>query len=107
LEASATIWFGSLTSAGSITTRRACLDYGRSIFDVVEGVKPSDVVRWLLMSGFRSLNVAGHLESSNPGIGVRVERFILEVFRRFNGLRLSLNHSSVVLDTASRYSINS
>jgi hypothetical protein len=49
---------------------------------VVEGVKPSDVVRWLEMNVFRSLNVAGNRESSNPGIGARTERFLLDVFHQ-------------------------
>jgi hypothetical protein len=49
LEASATVWFGSLDSQGSVTTHRACLDYGRAVFDVIEGTtRPSDVVRWIL-----------------------------------------------------------
>lgn len=80
-DSSATIWFGSLTSPGAIATHRACLDYGRSIMNVMDGKdRPSDVVRWLGISGFRVLNVAGNRESTAPGIGARVERFMLAVF---------------------------
>jgi hypothetical protein len=80
-EASATIWLGTLDSPGYRTTERACLDWGRSMLKAVEGTRPSEVVRWLRMNGWRSLNVAGNRESSNPGIGVRTERFLIRVFQ--------------------------
>jgi hypothetical protein len=81
MEASATIWFGSLASAEASVTHRACLDFGRFCYDVVEDRdRPSDVVRWLAASRVSSLNVAGNSESSNPGIGERVERFLAAVF---------------------------
>ena len=68
LEGSATIWLGRLDSPGCRATKRACLDWGRVMYKVVEGrTRPSDVVGWLGMNGFRSLNVAGNRESSNPG----------------------------------------
>jgi hypothetical protein len=86
MEASATIWFGNLDSPGAITTHRAALHHGRSVFDVVEGTTPSEVVRWLEMNGFRSLNCAGNRESSNPGIGERTERFLLAVFHQLAGV---------------------
>jgi hypothetical protein len=83
MEAGATIWFGSLHSPGSIVTHRACLDFGRFCYDVVEGRDgPSDVARWLSASRVSSLNVAGDRESSHPGIGDRVERFLVSVFRK-------------------------
>ncbi len=82
-DASATIWFGDLTSPGSLTTHHAATTYGRSCYDVVEGRdRPSDVVRWLTTNGFRSLNVAGNRESSNPGIGQRVEIFMIAVLKK-------------------------
>jgi Circularly permutated YpsA SLOG family len=80
-EASATIWFGSLKSAGAIATHRACINYGRSCYDVGDHVKPSAVVHWLGMNGYRSLNVAGNCESNNPGIGEQTEQFLVRVFR--------------------------
>jgi hypothetical protein len=85
-DSGATLWFGDLHSPGSIATHRACLDYGRSVYDVVEGRdRPSDVVAWLGSSGFKVINVAGNRESSNPGIGERVERFLVAVFRQIAG----------------------
>jgi Circularly permutated YpsA SLOG family len=81
-EASATIWFGRLKSPGSLATHKACLEYGRSCFDVDEKEKPSSVVRWIRMNSFKSLNCAGNRESSNPGIGARTERFMLAVLRK-------------------------
>lgn len=82
-ESGATIWFGDLRSPGSIATHRACLALGRSAYDVVEGRdRPSEVVAWLGTNGFRCINVAGNRESTAPGIGARVERFLIAVFRR-------------------------
>jgi hypothetical protein len=40
------------------------------------------VVYWIREKGVRVLNVAGNRESSAPGIGVRVERFLGAVFRQ-------------------------
>ena len=82
LEASATVWFGDLGSPGSLNTHNAALALGRSVLDVVEGVKPSDVAAWLRSNGFGSLNVAGSRESRAPGIGERVEQFMLATLRR-------------------------
>jgi hypothetical protein len=82
-ESSATTWFGSLDSPGYLTTERACLEYGRSMFKVAEGEnQPADVVAWLRVNGFRVLNVAGHRESRNPGIEAMVERFLVAAFRQ-------------------------
>ena len=83
LESSATIWFGSLDSHGYLTTERACLRYGRAMFKVAEGEnQPADVVAWLGISSFRTLNVSGNRESRNPGIEANVERFLVAVFRK-------------------------
>jgi hypothetical protein len=81
VEASATIWFGWLDTPGSIATHKAVIGYGQSVLDVTEGTRPSEVVRWLQMNGFRSLKCAGNRESSNPAIGERTERFLLAVLR--------------------------
>jgi Circularly permutated YpsA SLOG family len=75
-------WFGSLDPPRCLTTHQATPTHGRSILDVVDRVDPSEVVARLSTNGFRSLNVAGNRESSNPGIGEWVERFLMAVFRR-------------------------
>jgi hypothetical protein len=80
-DAAATIWFGNIDSRGSILTHRACAASYRDCFDVIE-TKPSELYYWLVVGRYRSINVAGNRESSNPGIGARVERFLAEVFRR-------------------------
>ena len=55
----------------------------RSMFEVSDGVaRPSEVVHWLGINGFRTLNVAGDPESTYPGIGERTERFLIAVFRK-------------------------
>jgi len=38
--------------------------------------RPSDVTTWLVAGYFEVLNVAGNRESTSPGIGARVERFL-------------------------------
>jgi hypothetical protein len=44
--------------------------------------RPSQVKEWIEAQGGRVLNVAGNRESKDPGIGERVERFMLRVFRQ-------------------------
>jgi Circularly permutated YpsA SLOG family len=44
-----------------------------------------DVVEWLRRNPqIKRLNVAGNRESKNPGIGERVKRFLMVVFKRVN-----------------------
>jgi hypothetical protein len=48
-----------------------------------EVVLASDVVEWLCRNPqIKCLNIAGNRESKNPGIGERVERFLISVFKR-------------------------
>jgi Circularly permutated YpsA SLOG family len=55
-------------------------------------VLASDVVAWLRRNPKNErLNIAGNRESKNPGIGERVERFLLVVFRRINERPTSSN----------------
>jgi Circularly permutated YpsA SLOG family len=80
-----TIWFGSITSRGFRTTHDAALQrsVGYPVLIVYEGsTKPSEVVAWLRKHEVRVLNAAGNRESGNPGIGERVERFLIRVFRQ-------------------------
>jgi hypothetical protein len=72
-----------LDSPGFLTTHRACGEYGRAVFDVIEATTwPSDVVRWIQANGWTSLNVTGNRESTATGIGERVERFLSAPFVR-------------------------
>ncbi len=57
---------------------------------MIDGLtRPSDLAAWIEAEEVRVLNVAGNRESSNPGIGARVERFLgralTEVRRRSVG----------------------
>jgi Circularly permutated YpsA SLOG family len=50
---------------------------------VIEGLSQHvDVGAWIEAGEVRVLNVAGHRESTEPGIGDRVERFLLTFFRQ-------------------------
>lgn len=83
LDASATIWFGDPDSPGGRTTLRECDRLGLPALLVIEGLtRPSEVAAWIAAEEVRVLNVARNRESTSPGIGDRVERFMLAVFRK-------------------------
>ncbi len=86
----ATLWFGSTDTPGAKATLNAIKGMGRPHMLVIprKGVRPSDVAAWLAPGRYKTLNVAGNRESKAPGIGVRVERFMAEVFRRLGYERL-------------------
>jgi hypothetical protein len=53
------------------------------VIEPFRSILPSDAVQWLQnYPEIQVLNVAGSCESLAPGIGVRVERFLIAVFRR-------------------------
>ncbi len=82
-DSDATVWFGDPTSPGGKTTLRACKALGRPVFLVAAGVtRPSDLTTWLVVNRVEVLNVAGNRESTQPGIGVRVERFLIAALGR-------------------------
>ncbi len=83
-DADATVWFGTINSPGAKATLHAIRGMGKphTIVAPGGGVRPSEVADWVSRRGFKSLNVAGNRESKAPGIGVRVERFMAEVFRQ-------------------------
>lgn len=83
-QSDATLWFGLTDSPGGKVTLNAIRGMGRPHMLVIpgQGVRPSEVADWIARRGFGSLNVAGNRESKAPGIGVRVERFMGEVFAR-------------------------
>src|SRR6185437_8635823 len=58
-DADAVLIFGNIHSAGSKCTLAACRCHGKPWMHVAEGVRPSDVARWLDESGVRVLMVAG------------------------------------------------
>ena len=41
--------------------------------------EPSHVATWILENAVKTLNVAGNREFEEPGIGDRVERFLIDV----------------------------
>jgi hypothetical protein len=81
-DSDATVWFGEAGSPGGKATLRASATLGRPAYLVIDDLtRPSDVAAWLAAEEVRVLNVAGNRESSAPGIGDRVERFLLATFR--------------------------
>jgi Circularly permutated YpsA SLOG family len=86
-DSDGTIWFGTTKTPGAKTTLGACERMRRPVMLVTpsEVVLPSDVVRWLRRNPqIERLNIARNRESKNPGIGERVERFLIAVFKRVN-----------------------
>jgi hypothetical protein len=59
---------------------------GKAVYLVIDGLtRPSDVAAWIEAEEVRVLNAAGNRESTEPGIGERVERFLAAVFRLVAG----------------------
>jgi hypothetical protein len=79
-----TVWFGSISSTGFRATHDAAVwrSMAYPFFIVYQGItKPSQVADWIIQNQIRTLNVAGNRESVSPGIGERVERFLIAVIR--------------------------
>jgi Circularly permutated YpsA SLOG family len=78
-DSDATIWFGNPESPGGRTTLRACTGSGKPVYLVIEGLaQPAEVAAWIEAREFRVLNVADRRVSTEPGVGDRVERFLVE-----------------------------
>lgn len=93
--ADAGIWFGDPTSPGGKLTRRVWREERVPWFEVPGTIYPAikprtrDVVDWIeqqpVSGGVLVLMAGGNRESKNPGIGARVEEFMLDVFRILAG----------------------
>jgi hypothetical protein len=80
-----TIWLGSIDPRGFVATHQAAIVPGFTFPFLIcysRNTRPSEVADWVRANEIRVLNVAGSRESRAPGIGERVERFLIEVFRR-------------------------
>lgn len=85
-DSDATAWFGDPQTPGGIATLRACRALGRPVFLVRAGrTRPSELAAWLASRPVAVLNVAGCRETEEPGIGARVERFLLAALGRLVG----------------------
>ena len=63
------------------TTLRACVGFVKPVYLVIDGsTETSDVAAWIEAHEVRVLNAAGNRESTETGIGERVERFLTGVF---------------------------
>jgi hypothetical protein len=84
-ESDGTLWFGTTDTPGAKTTLEVCELWRKPVM-IIEphrSILPSDAVQWLRNHPqIQILNVAGYRESKNPGIGERVERFLIAVFKR-------------------------
>ena len=82
-DSDATAWFGNPESPGGRATLRACRALDRPVFLIRAGVtRPSDLTAWLVERSVQVLNVAGNRELTEPGIGARVERFLVAALGR-------------------------
>jgi hypothetical protein len=81
------LWFGTTDTPSAKTTLEVCELWRKPVMitEPHRSILPSDAVQWLRNHPqIQVLNVAGNRESKNPGIGERVERFLITVFKRVN-----------------------
>jgi hypothetical protein len=88
-DSDATLWFGLTTTSGAQETVGACQRLGKPCLPVYPGAsfEPSHVATWIAENQFRTLNVAGNHESTEPGIGERVEQFLGQVLQQLGHQR--------------------
>lgn len=86
------LWFGSPSSRGGLLTARLCKENGKPMVVVnPSNDPPSDIAARLktaiavTQKGTFTLMCAGNRESTNPGIGVRVEEYLFEVLTILKG----------------------
>jgi hypothetical protein len=73
--------FGDITTPGSRGLIRDCRALGKPWVHVQPGVTtPRHVAEFIRESRVSRLLIAGNRESRDPGIGERVERFLIVVF---------------------------
>jgi hypothetical protein len=86
----ALVWFGNCYSSGGRCTLQACHDANIDYYVVHrENYRGGDgtpslgdwINEWCFCPEVKTLMVAGNRESSAPGIGAWVERYLTEVFR--------------------------
>jgi hypothetical protein len=82
-DCDAVLLFGDNTSPGSKGLNRDCAGQGKPLAHIRAGLsRPSHVIGFLREAPYiKRLMIAGNRESRDPGIGDRVERFMLVVFR--------------------------
>jgi len=71
------------TSPGELCTLKAIGKYGKPWLDV-DSRRPlaaEEVAAWILISGVRTLNVAGNSEKTSPGIFKEAYVYLGKVFR--------------------------
>jgi hypothetical protein len=88
-EGDCTLWFGDPNSRGGRTTLRAVERFGKGVCRITPGLgcRPSVTADYLWRNPqYKVVNIAGNRESVSPGIGDRVERYLLAVFRRLQAL---------------------
>jgi Circularly permutated YpsA SLOG family len=82
-DSDATLWLGDTTTGDAQATVEACHQFGRACLPVYPSAnfKPSHVAKWISENQIRTLNVTGNREIDEPGIGDRVERFLVKVLQ--------------------------
>lgn len=81
-DSDGTLWFGTDRGDGASDIILSCVTNGRPylVIDPDDPDAMGDVLDWLHEREVKSLNVAGDTESITPGIGRRVEEFLIKVF---------------------------
>lgn len=83
--ADVTLWIGRSWSPGCICTKRAAEYYSKAFISAgVNEVVDAKNLEFLAEFGSLTLNVAGHRESRDPGIGGRVEGYLKFILSELN-----------------------
>lgn len=88
-DADMTVFFGDDSSPGGRCTYRAARALGKHYLPIPRpsAFRPAVLAGLIRAEGVGILNVAGHRESTSPGIGDRVEKHLIETFRELTRLR--------------------
>jgi hypothetical protein len=82
-DSDGSLWIGKPDALDAGMLHAACARFRRPCASahIDEGpVSPSHVVAWIRGNQIRTLSVAGSPESESPGIGVKAEQFLADVF---------------------------
>jgi Circularly permutated YpsA SLOG family len=78
----AALCFGDITSPGSRSLDRDCQALGKQlVYSKSALTTPRHIAEYIRISRIRILMIAGNRESRQPGIGERVEGFLIVVFK--------------------------
>jgi hypothetical protein len=88
-DSDGTLWFGETTTREAWEAVAACQELGKPCLTIYPGAafRPAHVVAWIDQNRVRTLHVAGNRERDEPGLGERVEAFLVLVLEELGHAR--------------------